>query len=187
MRNDENLKGAELNTWFNNKLKSGEFGERQIIKHMIDKGWTILETNNGSEWDIRAINKEGKEYTVEVKSNIFEFKNHWNPLVVIETESNGIPSGLSTTTADLYILYYPFEQFFFIEKTEDLRKMIKDNHFAITTGGRKDLAKMYQIDRAYFKNKVSLNFMDYLDEDTKNQEWWTWYEYKYLNNPINLF
>ena len=104
----------------------------------------------------------------------------------IETESNGVLSGLSTTTADYYILYYPFENFFYIEKTEDIKKMVASGSYERVKGGRKDLATMYQIPREHFVNKIPLHFMKYLDQDTKSQEWFDWYIMKYVNNNFDL-
>jgi hypothetical protein len=181
------LKDGELNQWFKERLKEGAWGEKEVAKHLVNKGWTIIEISEGhfKEWDIKATIKE-QEKTFEVKSNYFEIKNYRHNMVVIETESNGEASGLSVTTADYYILYYPFENFFFIERTEDIKKMIASGLYDKVKGGRKNLAVMWQIPRSTFTNKKTLRFMDYLDEDTKSQSWWSWYEYKYLHNPYNL-
>lgn len=181
------LKGKELNQWFKERLKEGAWGEKEVAKHLVNKGWTILEISEGNfkEWDIKASIK-GETKTFEVKTNYYEYKKFRHPMVVIETESNGELSGLSVTTADYYILYYPFEDFFYIERTEDIKKMIDSGLYDKLKGGRNDLATMYQIPRETFVNKKDLVFMDYLDIDTKCQEWWEWYEYKYINNMFNL-
>lgn len=171
--NDNDLRGESLEQWFCEKLKSGGWGERMIALHLISKGWTIIATSGGSEWDIKAVKRI--EATFEVKTNYYEYKNFRHPMAIIETESNGVPSGLSVTEADFYVLYYPFEDFFFIERTCDIKAMIASGLYEKVRGGRKDLAVMYQIPRAAFLNKKQLRFMDYLDEDTKRQEWWEWY------------
>jgi hypothetical protein len=185
MENGNGLKGQQLNEWFNERLGEGRWGERKIMQHLHSKGWKITESSNLSEWDIKASIKD-QEKTFEIKTNYYEYKKSRHPMVVIETESNGVPSGLLTTTADYYILYYPFENFFYIERTEDIKAMIASGLYEKIKGGRKDLAIMYQIPRDAFVNKKELKFMDYLDTDTKCQEWWNWYEYKYINNMFNL-
>jgi hypothetical protein len=187
MENGSELRGENLEQWFKDRLKEGLWAENQVAKHLMSKGWTIIEISEGhfKEWDIKAtINEEIK--TFEVKSNYFEIKNYRHNMVVIETESNGEASGLSVTTADFYVLFYPFEDFFYIERVEDIKKMIHSGLYSKVVGGRKNLAVMWQIPRSTFTNKKTLRFMDYLDEDTKSQSWWSWYEYKYLHNPYNL-
>lgn len=184
---EKQLKGTELEQWFKERLKEGAWGEKQVVKHLIKKGWTILEISEGKfkEWDIKAtIN--GQTKTFEVKTNYYEYKKKRHQMVVIETESNGELSGLSTTTADYYVLYYPFENFFYIEKTEDIKDMIDNGEYEKITGGRKDMATMYQIPRHHFTNKRPLYLMEYLDSDTRSQEWWDWYVYKYIDNAFNL-
>jgi hypothetical protein len=185
--NGTNLRGEELEQWFKERLKEGAWGEKQVAKHLIEKGWKITEISEGKfkEWDIKATIKD-QEKTFEVKANYYEYKKFRHPMVVIETESNGVLSGLSTTTADYYILYYPFEDFFFIERTEDIKAMIASGKYEKVKGGRKDMATMYQIPRDHFVNKRPLKFMDHLDTDTKQQEWFDWYCYKYINNGFNL-
>ena len=185
MENGTNLKGEELEQWFKDRLKSGGWGERMIMRNLTTKGWKITDTSNQTEWDIKAqINNIEK--TFEVKTNYYEYKKFRHPMVIIETESNGVLSGLSTTTADYYILYYPFENFFYIEKTEDIKKMVASGSYEQVKGGRKDLATMWQIPREHFVNKIPLKFMDYLDQDTKSQEWFDWYIMKYVNNNFDL-
>lgn len=185
MENEWRLRGEDLNKWFKERLGEGAWGERMIMRHLTKKGWEIKETSNHSGWDIKASIKN-TEKTFEVKTNYYEIKKYRHPMIVIETESNGVPSGLSVTTSDYYILYYPFEKFFYIEKTEDIKKMIESGKYQKVVGGRKDLAVMYQIPREDFQWKIPLDFMDHLDDDTKSQSWWEWFEYKYINNMFNL-
>jgi|Laugrespbdmm15sd_2_1035082.scaffolds.fasta_scaffold02100_10 hypothetical protein len=183
--NGTELKGQELENWWQSKLDSGRWGEKQVANHLVSKGWTIVDISNGSEWDIKA-EKDGDIKTFEVKTNYYEIFRYRHQMVVIETESNGVLSGLSTTTADFYVLYYPFENLFYIESVFNIKRMVKSGQYKKVIGGRKDLATMYQIPRTDFIHKKRLHFMDYLDEDTKEQWWWEWYEYKYLNESINL-
>lgn len=187
MENGSELKGEELQQWFQDRLKEGDWAEKQVVNHLITKGWTILEISEGNfkEWDIKASIK-GKIKTFEVKANYFEIKNYRHNMIVIETESNGLLSGLSVTSADYYILYYPFEDLFYVERTEDIKAMIASGVYNKLVGGRNNMATMWQIPRSAFVNEKTLKFMDYLDQDTKNQTWWEWYEYKYINNMFNL-
>ena len=183
MENGSELRGENLEQWFKDRLKEGLWAENQIAKYLKNKGWIIIEISEGhfKEWDIKA-SKGGVVKTFEVKANYYEIKRFRHPMIIIETESNGEPSGLSVTEADYYILYYPFEDLFYIEKTEDIKKMITSGLYNKVVGGRKNLSTMYQIPRESFINKKTLRFMDQLDNDTKSQEWWSWYEYKYINN-----
>jgi hypothetical protein len=64
--------------------------------------------------------------------------------------------------------------------------MVKSGQYDKTKGGRNKMATLYQIPRTSFVHTKKLRFMDYLDEDTKEQWWWEWYEYVYLNESINL-
>jgi hypothetical protein len=182
---ENTLRGEALNEWFKQKLASGRWGEIMILNHLISKGWTILEISDHSYWDIKAT-KNNQIKTFEVKTNYYEYKMFRHNMVVIETESNGVLSGLSVTTADFYILYYPFENMFYVEEVSQLKNMIKNGMYKKVKGGRKDLATMYQIPRDHFIHKKELKFMDYLDENTKQQEWWDWYVYKYINKVFDL-
>lgn len=69
--------------------------------------------------------------------------------------------------------------FFYIERVDIIKDMIKKNNYKTVIGGRKRLSKMYQIPRINFKQTRKHHFMDYLDDDTKSQWWWEWYQYKY--------
>ena len=183
--NGTELKGEALNQWWLDKLGSGQWGERQVASHLVSKGWNIISVSSGSEWDIKA-EKNGDIKTFEVKTNYYEIFRKRHQMIVIETESNGIQSGLSTTEADFYILYYPFEDLFYIESVFNIKRMVNSGQYKKVIGGRKDMATMFQIPRTDFVHTKKLRFMDYLDEDTKEQWWWEWYEYVYLNESINL-
>lgn len=168
--NGDGLKGDALNEWWLNKLGSGQWGERQIVHHFISKGFKIDDISNSSEWDIES---NGKRF--EIKTNFYEYKKYRHPMIIIEVESNGVPSGLSVTTADYYILYYPFENMFYIESVENIKEMVASGKYDKVVGGRNNLATMYQVPRSHFKTQKELHFMDFVDNDTKSQEWYLWY------------
>jgi len=177
------MERQDLNEWFKERLKEGAFGEKQIAQHLIKKGWDIIEISEGDfkEWDIKAsINGEIK--TFEVKTNYYEIKKRRHHMTVIETKSNGVPSGLSVTTADYYVLYYPFEDFFYIERTEVIKEMIESGIYNKVIGGRNDLSIMYQIPRTDYIHKKELNFNR---DDAKDEWWYDWYLMKYINKDID--
>lgn len=77
--------------------------EDRIIDYLNGRGWQLLERPEGkhSEWDIKVENDEGRIETIEIKGDYTAYPN-----VVFEFWHNGQPSGLATSKADWYMIYF---------------------------------------------------------------------------------
>ena len=85
---------------FNESLSSGKQSENIILKMVQNKyPKAYIKEGYHKEYDIMIpeINK-----TVEVKK---DFKSQYTGNIVIEVEMNNNPSGLSTTTADWWVIH----------------------------------------------------------------------------------
>ncbi|GAA5437557.1 hypothetical protein [Deinococcus aquaticus] len=77
--------------------------EDGIINYLTGKGWDLLERPEGKhpEWDIKVGNDKGRVETIEIKGDYTVYPN-----VVFEFWHNGKPSGIATSKADWYMIYF---------------------------------------------------------------------------------
>lgn len=173
--------------WYKRRASEGEFGEEMIINHLKSKGFEIIQSSSTqSNWDIKT-KKNDIEHTYEIKTNFNEYLNgEKHPLTVTEVATDiwdpskgkmiTKPSGISVSKADYWIIYYPFENFFFIEKTDIVKSYM--NYGIRTRGGRDNNAILRLVPRDLFERKVELDFMNYYDPKMTKYHWWNWYKNK---------
>lgn len=188
----------ELQDFYKQRGQEGDFGEYIFRSHLKSKGWTINDITKIpgyelTDYDISAQQSNSQPTTFEVKTNYREYHiGHRHPMTIIETatwiwekdikEWQNKLSGLSITKADYYVLYYPFEELFYIERTQTIRSWLTTGEYhRRISGGRNKNATMYQIDRKQWHNPKRLSFMDYHTDNSdyiEKQDWWNWWNKK---------
>lgn len=108
----------EIETDFKNKIEN-DFG--CVVEHSKDYG-------SFPDWDLKADYGYGLFVTYEVKAD-FMCSITGNVAVELSRTVNGVvkPTCLSISKADYYV-YYVYG-FFYIIKTEDLRKLVDDKEY----------------------------------------------------------
>lgn len=138
---------------FTEDVEIGEKGEQIIKIDLESEGATYIGDNKNHEYDIKMNMPNGKETTFEIKTDVYcrpdsDTNNHF-----IEFESWGKPSGLSTTKAKVFVMYYPHLKDAWYIKVDKLKKLIENNDFVIKSwaGDAKSGTKGYLIPRYQFK------------------------------------
>ncbi|WP_159065949.1 hypothetical protein [Deinococcus ficus] len=111
---------------FTKLLKEGEDGEDTVINFLQSRGNTIVDKARDKgyfpDWDIKFKNTLGTELTAEVKTD----KSVSNNLVV-EYKSRGKPSGIYSTKADYYFIYFVNDGTIYVCNSAELRLWISEN------------------------------------------------------------
>lgn len=118
---------------FTKDLPKGEFGEEVMIKFMESLGFKLISRCKDKKYDFK-MNYEGFEYDYEIKTDMYCKPNNDTGNLVVEIKSWGKPSGISVTTADYFVTYYPHLGEIWNIKTEDLRKLISENDIKLKEG-----------------------------------------------------
>lgn len=109
--------------------------EIEVAKILCNAGAKIIEFNDDNKYDLK-IRWKNRETTIEIKE---DFTCERTNNVGVEFECRGKPSGISITVAEFYL--YKIHQYggqihFYIMKTEDLKKIIKNGvYHSIVNGG----------------------------------------------------
>jgi hypothetical protein len=144
-------KSGEYN--FKKDLEKGVIGEEFISNFLRGLGYKLISTCNNNKFDLLMEYKRAP-YTYEIKTDTYPI-NTGN--IAIEVESRGRPSGLSVTTADYFVTYFPNLGEIWNIKTSELRELIKNNDIFLKTGG--DIGsetKFYLVNKSKFKNSFKL-------------------------------
>jgi len=107
----------------------GKAGEEVVAGFLEARGNTILEkagNNYFPDYDLKILTKLGYELTFEVKTDTSKYAN-----VAIEFKSRGKPSGIYSTKADMYAIYFESEGAVYVADTGRLRLWILENSPAI--------------------------------------------------------
>lgn len=156
-----NIQSGNYN--FNKDLALGESGEDDIIKYLEGLGFTFVGRNHDNKYDL-VMEYEGKQFTYEIKTDVYA-RDTGN--IAIEVECRGKLSGLSVTTADFFVTYFPrFGEIWNI-RTRSLRDLIKNGNFYLSenSGDANSNTKLYlmkkHIVRPYFKvHKIDRNMLN---------------------------
>lgn len=130
-------------------LKFGEKVERQLIPFFESWGYIVLEWNKDNKYDLKLKHSvTDHEISVEVKADRQDGDD-----MRIETHKkkycNVIKSGISVSKADFFIYAYPYQNTFYLFRTETLRTLIYEHSSEIqpVDGGDKDASFMKNINR----------------------------------------
>jgi hypothetical protein len=124
---------------FKSCLKLGQYYEEKTIAYYIDKGYHHIKDGNYKkkclEYDI-IISKDDIETKIEVKADRLARKTG---NIYIEYESNKKPSGISTSTSNIYVYYIindSNDYNMYIIPTIELKEMIDaKTYFKKVSGG----------------------------------------------------
>ncbi len=128
----------------------GTLGENMAMQYLNQLGLTFVrkseERKELKKWDLEYLFKD-KPVKYEVKNDVFIIpdkeiilKNFNTPIkikgkdtknIFIEYHSRGVPSGISSTTADVWMnFFFHFNQIWIIE-VDKLKKLISENNFPV--------------------------------------------------------
>lgn len=120
------------------KGQKSEYDFKEILERWSQV--VSVETNNDYRYDLKAILKDGKVLTFEVKT---DFKSAETGNIGIEFECRGKPSGIGSSEADIWI--FKLEDGFWSISSNNLKQLIDSkSYFRVVVGGDKGSnTKMY--------------------------------------------
>jgi len=141
---------ANLN--FKSDLIIGEDGESEVIKFLVNKGCTYIDSNKDNKYDLKML-KNNSEVTYEIKTDVFCAPLFDTGNIFIEFESRGKPSGISVTNADWFVTYFLYLKELWFIKSNKLRQLISENDFQVfnNAGDLNSQTHGYLITRKDFK------------------------------------
>ena len=149
----ENYESGEYN--FNKDLVKGEKGEDFIILFMESLGFQFINRCNDNRYDI-TMGYNGCSYSYEIKTDSYP-RDTGN--IAIEFEGRGKPSGISVTQADYFVTYFPNLGEIWNIRTDDLKKLIKENNIKSIAGAGDpgSNTKLHLIKKSTFRNHFTVH------------------------------
>jgi hypothetical protein len=158
---------------FKKDINIGEIGENMTKQYLEQRGLTFIrkseERTELKKWDLEFKHRD-KPFKFEIKNDVFiipdkeiVLENFDRPIKVkgkdtknifIEYHSRGVPSGISTTTADVWVnIFFHLNQMWIIE-VDKLKRLIDENDFPVSeeSGDIGSHTKGYLIPRFNFEN-----------------------------------
>ena len=120
---------------FKDDVKDGEKGETIIADFLITKGYKLISDNKDNKFDLRMLEPDGRETTIEIKTDVLCTPERDTGNMFIEKHSRGKDSGIAVSQAEWFVMYYPYLNESYFIKTETLRNLVKDTYFYVATGG----------------------------------------------------
>jgi len=157
---------------FERDLTLGEKGEKIIMLYLFCNGYKDIKITEGyfKEYDISGTSpKNGATVLYEVKTDEYCKESLDSGNMAIEIECKKKPSGISCTTADVFVYYYyhlSVENLWMIKVDELkslLKKIHKDKGLKIVYGGDNNQSKMILLNRNNYKKHF------FIDTITKNK------------------
>ena len=140
---------------FTEDIKVGELGEQVVVDDLKHFGINYIHDNKDYKYDI-LMEKDGKEMTYEVKTDVFctKYFNTDTGNMFIEFHSRGKDSGITVTEAEWFVMYYKYLKEIWYIKTENLKQLIADNDFFISeySGDQGSNTKGYLLPRRDFQD-----------------------------------
>ncbi len=158
---------------FTNDNVIGKVGEKMATQYLTEHRGLIFcgESEDRKDlkgWDLE-FKKEEKKFRYEVKTDVYIIPGKWfqpngwkNKIwvegkdtgnIFIEFHSRGVESGISTTTADVWMNFFFHLDELWIIPVDKLRKIISENNFPVSeeSGDINSHTKGYLIPREQFK------------------------------------
>lgn len=121
---------VDHNNFYENleRIQDGELVVARLLNSRFDDLYISMDLNNDCKYDIKGI-LAGDLVTFEVKEDI-RCADTGN--IVVEFESRGIPSGISTTEADFWVfrIHRNNKIHHYIIGTERLKRLIKEKKYS---------------------------------------------------------
>jgi len=119
---------------FRKDLILGNQGEIVIKEFLESMGGTFIEFNNDNKYDLKMIIDE-IEATYEIKTDVYCTPTKDTGNMFIEFFCRDKPSGILTSQAKWFIMYYKYLNEAWFITTDDLKKLVNDNKFKVITNG----------------------------------------------------
>lgn len=134
---------------FEDDLAFGEAGELRGLSYLEYDTFQQAPKRRFKDWDF-WITRKGKKTYWEVKT---DRHTHRSGNIVIEFESSGEPSGITTTKADYWMYILEYEPTFFMIPVADLKQMIAEaKYHSIRHIAERGKNTAYFFDRSLFED-----------------------------------
>lgn len=155
---------------WNESLTNGKWAEDIVANYIKESGFEIIHFNKTHEYDILA-KKKARLTKFEVKLD----QTNLISTINIEFRSNGINSGITTTTADYYLCLQPQTNELMIIATPDIKTTINEQMLSrvitIARGGFNNLAQYYNFNKADITNKrITIDWKKYEDQSLRPEK-----------------
>jgi len=169
----DELEGLTSKKDFGNDIIIGEVGENLFKRYLVNhKGLTFIRKSEDKKelkkWDLELLFKN-KNVRYEVKTDVYILPGKWitpdgwnkkiwvngkdTGNIFIEFHSRGVDSGITTTTADVWVnIFFHLDEIWIIP-VDKLRQLINSNEFPISeeSGDINSHTKGYLIPREEFR------------------------------------
>lgn len=138
---------------FKQDLKEGHKGENIIANFLETKGFKFINDNNDNKYDIKMLNRNNKEITYEIKTDVYCKPNRDTGNLFVEFECRGKSSGIMVTQADWFVTFYKnLNEIWFI-KSNVVKNLILSENFKETlfSGDSGSNTRGYLINRKKYK------------------------------------
>lgn len=142
--------------------KNNEFGTKyqRVLHHLVEyeKYEEAPKDRKFSEYDVKYYDAVGNSMMIEVKADTY---NIATGNIFIEYESNGVPSGISVTTADYWVVFChnpmgDVINWYYIP-TDYIRDLIRNQNYLFSCrAGYKKLSKGYLFREDWFRKYQEL-------------------------------
>ena len=143
---------------FGNDIVIGELGETLFKQYLIKhKGLTFVRKSEDKKdlkkWDLEFLHK-GRLVRYEIKTDVFiqaGVKDTGN--IFVEFHSRGIDSGISSTSADVWVNIFFHLNEMWVIMVDSLKKIISENNFKVTkdSGDTNSNTRGYLIPREKYR------------------------------------
>lgn len=129
------------------QLENGEKGEQEIANFLIKKGFKVLNYNKTIDYDL-MVEKNNKTYTIEVKTDKYEYFNQViTNNMFIEISCNGKKSGAVASKAKYFFYYFPVYKRIYCINRQKLLGIIQSMGIRTNMAGDDGKVVGYLLDR----------------------------------------
>jgi hypothetical protein len=121
---------AEYN--FNEDIHVGEAGEKIVIRDLESLGLKFISDNKNHTHDVIMEKQNGDMVSYEIKTDVLIKPDMDTLNMFIEFESRGNPSGISTTQAEWFVMFFKHLREVWYIRTKDLKELLAETNCRIT-------------------------------------------------------
>jgi len=139
---------------FTKDIHTGEAGEKIVVMDLETLGLKLLSDNKTNTYDL-LMDKDGREITYEVKTDVLIRPESDTGNMFIEFESRYNPSGISTSKAEWFVTFFQHLREIWYIRTTDLIQLLAEIECPITesAGDIDSNTKGYLLNRYKYQNK----------------------------------
>lgn len=113
---------------FNKDISEGERGEQIVVKQLEKLNFEFITDNKNYKFDAIMLYKD-KLISFEIKTDLLITKERETGNMFIEYECRGKDSGILTSRANMFVMYFPHKKKMWMISMRKLRELIAKNEF----------------------------------------------------------